>query len=59
MDLWVRRLRADELTQLKKLQIGAEVETFFSLDLEEASGGEDWGLWLGGELLGWLSLIHI
>jgi len=57
MTLWVRRLRADELTQLKKLQIGAEVETFFSLDLEEASGGEDWGLWLDGELLGWCRIV--
>ncbi len=57
MDLWVRQLRADELTRLEKLQIGAEAEPFFSLDREDVSGGEDWGLWLGAELLGWCRIV--
>ena len=55
MALRARRLEANELGLLRVLKRAPEARSFFPEDWE--GKGEDWGLWLDRQLIGWCRLV--
>ena len=56
MALLARRLSANELELLEALKLAPKAKTFLPEDYWEGEG-DDWGLWLGEQLIGWCRLV--